>query len=55
MVAYRVCCLNGIAEVTRAENVEAATDEDAISRARVLMGDCIKAEVWERSSDTDAA
>ena len=48
MVAYRVYCLNGINHVTRAENIEAATDEDAVRRARELMGDCIKAEVWER-------
>ena len=48
MVAYRVYCLNGINQVTRAENIEAAADEDAVHRARQLMGDCIKAEVWQR-------
>ena len=48
MAAYRVYCLNGMNQVTRAENFEAATDEDALVRARQLMGDCLKAEVWDR-------
>jgi hypothetical protein len=48
MVAYRVYCINGINQVTRAENFEAATDQDAIVRARNLMGGCLKAEVWDR-------
>ena len=48
MAAYRVYCLNGINQVTRAESYEAATDEEALARARQLMGDCLKAEVWQR-------
>jgi hypothetical protein len=37
MAAYRVDCLNGINQVTRAESFEAATDEDALVRARQLI------------------
>ena len=48
MAAYRVYCINGINQVTRAEDCEAATDEEAMVRARQLMGDCLKAEVWQR-------
>ena len=49
MVAYRLYCLDGVNRFSRAENFEAQNDEDAIRRARQLMGDAIKCEIWERN------
>ena len=49
MVAYRLYCLDGMNRFTHAEPFEAPNDEEAARRARVLMGDAIKCEVWERN------
>lgn len=48
MVVYRVYCLDGANGFQRSESIEAATDDDAIHRARAIMGDCFICEVWER-------
>ena len=48
MVVYRVYCLDGANGFQRSESIEAATDDDAIRRARGMMGDCFICEVWER-------
>ena len=45
---YRVYCLDGVKRFTRTEHIEAQSDEDAIRRARLLMADCLTAEVWDR-------
>jgi hypothetical protein len=48
MAAYRVYCMDGVNRFTRTESIEAQNDDDAIRQARALMGDCFRAEVWER-------
>lgn len=48
MLVYRVYCLDGADGFQRSESIEAATDDDAIRRARRMMGDCFICEVWER-------
>ena len=48
VLIYRIYCLGGVKRFTRTENVEAPSDEDAIRRARMLMADCLTAEVWDR-------
>lgn len=48
MIAYRVYCLDGVNRFVRAEPIEAASDDNALRMARVVMGDCFKCEVWER-------
>ena len=47
MVAYRVYFLDGVNRFTRPEVVEAASDEDAVQQARLLMSGLIKCEVWD--------
>ena len=49
MAAYRLYCLDGTNRFTRAESFDAPDDEGAVRRGRVLMGDAIKAEIWERN------
>ena len=48
MVAFRVYFLDGVNRFTRAENIEAPSSEEAISRARELMGGAVKCEIWDR-------
>ena len=47
MVAYRLYFLDGVNRFTRTETVEAASDEDAVQQARLLIGGSIKCEVWD--------
>ena len=47
MAAYRVYCMDGVNKVVRAEWVEAESDEEALSAARELMGECVKCEIWQ--------
>ena len=46
MVAYRVYLLDGVNRFTRAEVVEAASDEEATRQARNLMNGFVKCEIW---------
>ena len=46
MVAFRIYFLDGANRFTRAENIEAASAEDAVKKARSMMGDTINCEVW---------
>ncbi|HET6942861.1 MAG TPA: hypothetical protein VFH89_11930 [Sphingomicrobium sp.] len=48
MLVYRVYCLDGVNRFQRTETIEAATDEDAIRRARGMMEDCTICEIWDR-------
>ena len=48
MVAFRVYFLDGVNRFTRAENIEAASYEEAIGRARELMRGAVKCEIWDR-------
>ena len=50
MVAYRVYFLDGVNRFTRTEAVEAGSDEDAVQKARALLGGSIKCEVWDGQS-----
>ena len=45
MVAYRVYLLDGVNRFTRAEVVEATSDEEATRQARNLNG-FVKCEIW---------
>ena len=47
MTAYRIYFLDGVNRFTRTEAVEAASDEDAVSQARPLIGDSLKCEIWD--------
>ena len=40
--------MDGVNRFTRTESIEAQNDDDAIRQAGALMGDCFRAEVWER-------
>ena len=46
MVAYRLYFLDGVNRFTRTETVEAASNQDAVQQARLLIGGSIKCEVW---------
>jgi hypothetical protein len=48
MQVYRVYCLDGADRFTRAEDIKAPTDEEAVRRASVAVGDALKYEIWER-------
>ena len=48
MQVYRVYCLDGADRFMRAEHIEAPTDEEAVRRASVAVGDALKYEIWER-------
>ena len=48
MVAYRVYFLDGVNRFTRTEAVAAASDEDAVRQTKLIMGDAIKCEIWDR-------
>ena len=48
MAAYRIYCLDGANRVTRADNLEAFNDDDAVRKARVLAADAFKTAL-ERS------
>ena len=50
MVAYRVYFLDGVNRFTRAENIEEASTEEAISRAREMMNGAVKCEIWNQQS-----
>jgi hypothetical protein len=47
MVAYRLYCMDGLGKIGRVENLEAASDEEAVHLAceMRLPVDC---EVWDR-------
>ena len=45
---YRIYFLDGVNRFMRAELIEAASDENALRKARAMMADSIKCEVWER-------
>ena len=44
---YRVYWMDGVGRFMRAEWVEANSDTAAVEAARIQMGDCVKAEVWQ--------
>lgn len=46
---YRLYCLDGANRFDRAENFEAPDDNEAVRRARSLMGAALKCEVWQRN------
>jgi len=48
MQVYRVYCLDGADRFMRTEHIEAPTDEEAVRRACVAVGDALKYEIWER-------
>ena len=48
MSAYRVYFVDGVNRFSRAEWIEAETDEDAIRRARPYMQDSARCEIWDR-------
>jgi hypothetical protein len=48
MQVYRVYRLDGANRFTRTELIEATTDEEALRRASVAVGDALKYEIWER-------
>lgn len=48
MKDYRVYCFDGASRITAAEWINAATDNEAIDAAKVVMNGCFRAEVWDR-------
>ena len=48
MTAYRLYFLDGVNRFSRAEWIEAQTDEDAIRRAKPYMREAIKCEIWNK-------
>ena len=48
MVAYRLYCMDGEGHIHYAEPLEAADDQDAISKAHDLKMHAAKCEVWHR-------
>jgi hypothetical protein len=47
MAGYRLYCLNGDRRISLAEEIDAASDEEAIARARELRPDALKWEIWD--------
>ena len=57
MPEYRLYCVDGAGRFTRAHEIEAPTDEDAISQAAALKLP-VQCELWERGrkvAELDAA
>jgi hypothetical protein len=48
MSEYRLYCLDGAGKIGFADWIEAADDEEAIAKARVLKENVVKCEVWQR-------
>lgn len=48
MKDYRLYCFDGASRITAAEWINAASDDDAVDAAKVMMNGCFRAEVWER-------
>ena len=48
MITYRVYCLDGVNRFVRTEQLEADNDEVATELARLVVGDCVHFEVWDR-------
>lgn len=46
---YRLYCLSGDGHIGFADWIEAASDEEAISKARALRPDAHKCEVWHKT------
>ena len=47
MAEYRLYCLDGAGRITRAEEIEATGDEEAIMIARALKKR-VRCELWQR-------
>jgi hypothetical protein len=47
MASYRLYCLDGAGHISMAEWIEAATDEEALARAKVLKNGALRCEVWD--------
>jgi hypothetical protein len=47
MTEYRLYCLDGAGRITRAEEIEATGDEEAIMIARALKKG-VRCELWQR-------
>ena len=50
MADYRLYCLDGDGHIGLADWIEAATDEEAITKAREMRPDAHRCEVWLKSS-----
>jgi hypothetical protein len=46
VVAFRVYFLDGVNRFTRAENIEAASAEEAVRLAHEMKGESINCEIW---------
>lgn len=49
MADYRIYCLDGRGSIGFAEWIEADSDEDAVTQARIMRPDAQRCEVWKRS------
>ena len=47
MAKYRLYCLDGAGRISFAEEIDAASDEEAIAAALEMKPDALKCEVWE--------
>lgn len=47
MAGYRLYCLDGARRISLAEEIDAESDEEAITKARELRPDAIKYEIWD--------
>ena len=47
MAEYRLYCLDGTGRISFAEEIDAASDEEAIARAREMKPDALVCEVWD--------
>ena len=47
MAGYRLYCLDGARGISLAEEIDAASDEEAIARAKELKPGVLKCEIWD--------
>jgi hypothetical protein len=47
MADYRLYCLDGAGRISLADWVQADSDEEAVGKARTMMGEALKCELWQ--------